>query len=273
MFRLKPLLMLIVLAFISGCASNRVSFPGYEYSDVSLLRGNLLLPDEGTGPFPAVILVNGCSGILPSHGMWARWLRDHGYATLILDSFGPRNVREICTNFERLPVAKRVLDTYAALSYLGDLDEIDGQRIGVMGFSNGGSVTMDAASKMMTISQRDIPYQFAAAIAVYPSCRYRAQEYGVPTRILIGAIDDWTPAKYCSDLLPRIMEKSAPIDLKIYPGAHHGFDNMVPISFLPNVLNQNRVGRRGATVGGNTNALASAKKDTLEFLGMHMPIK
>lgn len=272
MCHIKRLLMLALCVLISGCVSNRVSFPNYEYSDVPYLRGSLLLPD-GNGPFPAVILVNGCGGILPSHGMWARWLREHGYATLILDSFGPRNVHEICTNLDRIPYAKRVLDTYAALSYLGDLNEVDGQRIGIMGFSNGGVVTMEAASRVMISRQRDMPYQFAVAIAVYPSCRFRPQDYGIPTRILIGALDDWTPAKLCTDLLPRIRETSELVDLKVYPGAHHGFDNMSPVTFLPNVMNENRSGRRGATVGGHTNALASAKKDTLEFLERHMPVK
>jgi dienelactone hydrolase len=269
MFQLKRLLLIFLFVLASGCASNRVSFPSYEFSDIPYLRGNLMLP-EGNGPFPAVIIVNGCSGILPSHSMWANWFRDHGYATLILDSFGPRNVREICTNFERLPIAKRVLDAYAALSYLGDLNEIDGQRIGIMGFSNNGVVTMDVASRMMANRQKDLPYEFAAAIAVYPSCRFRAQDYAVPTRILIGELDDWTPARLCVDLLSIMMKSSESVDLKIYQGAHHGFDNMGAVTFLPNVLNENRAGR-GATVGGNAAALASAKRDTLEFLEKHMP--
>jgi len=271
MFHLKLMLIISLFALVSGCAGNRVSFPSYEYSDIPNLRGSLMLP-EGDGPFPAVIIVNGCSGILPSHSMWARWLSDHGYASLILDSFGPRNVGEICTNFERLPIAKRVLDAYAALSYLGDLNEIDGQRIGIMGFSNGGSVTLDVASRMMASRQKDLPYEFAAAIAVYPSCRFRAQDYAVPTRILIGELDDWTPVSLCEHLLSIMTNNSEPVDMKVYEGAHHGFDNMVAVTFLPNVLNENRKGR-GATVGGNSAALASAKRDTLEFLGKHMPAK
>ena len=41
--------------------------------------------------------------------------------------------------------------------------------------------------------------------------------------ILIGNDDDWTPAKACVEMMPS--GKSVPESiLKVYPGAHHGFD-------------------------------------------------
>ncbi len=41
------------------------------------------------------------------------------------------------------------------------------------------------------------------------------------TLILIGASDDWTPAKDCQRMMDRRANAGAPVDLVIYPGAYH----------------------------------------------------
>ena len=54
----------------------------------------------------------------------------------------------------------------------------------------------------------------------------------VPTLILIGASDDWTPAQECRDMvegrdgfgISREKGTGVPAKLVIYPGAYHAFD-------------------------------------------------
>lgn len=54
----------------------------------------------------------------------------------------------------------------------------------------------------------------------------------VPTLILIGESDDWTPAEACRKLvdgqddlgMTRQKGDSLPIQLMVYPNAYHGFD-------------------------------------------------
>src|SRR3972149_5417972 len=50
----------------------------------------------GQGPFPALVLLHGCSGITSVQRDWAERLSEWGYVTLIVDSFGPREVRNVC---------------------------------------------------------------------------------------------------------------------------------------------------------------------------------
>ena len=86
------------------------------------LSGYLTLP-PGDGPFPAVILLHGCSGLpgaLRRLGEWAEWYRARGWASIILDSFGPRNIAAVCGNNE-VTANDRANDAYAALSYLAGL--------------------------------------------------------------------------------------------------------------------------------------------------------
>ena len=53
-------------------------------------------------------------------------------------------------------------------------------------------------------------------IAFYPFC-FPGTKFSVPTIILVGALDDWTPAKYCQMLHDNNVE------VTVYPKAFHHF--------------------------------------------------
>jgi hypothetical protein len=65
--------------------------PGIE------LVGKLSKP-RGAGSFPAVVLLHSCSGIRPYQDRWSTKLAQWGYVALQVDSFGPRDIVETCTN-------------------------------------------------------------------------------------------------------------------------------------------------------------------------------
>ena len=110
--------------------------------DPVVLSGDLGFP-PGAGPFPAVILAHGCSGILPGkEAAWASVLREWGYATFVVDSFSGRNLIEACTNARALTGTQRVPDAYGALRILVTHPKIDPRRVALMGFSHGGLLTM-----------------------------------------------------------------------------------------------------------------------------------
>lgn len=46
----------------------------------------------------------------------------------------------------------------------------------------------------------------------------------VPTLILIGAEDDWTPAPSCQHLMADRAGKGAPLKVIVYPDATHAFN-------------------------------------------------
>jgi dienelactone hydrolase len=65
--------------------------------------------------------------------------------------------------------------------------------------------------------------RFRAAAAFYPLCKAAVARPGIPTLIFIGALDDWTPAADCSNKIASWGNDGPPIELVVYPGAHHGF--------------------------------------------------
>lgn len=258
-----------------------------------------LLKPDGTGPFAAVVMMHDCSGLGPrASGAPRRWANDlvgQGYVVLIPDSFSPRGFADgvcIVPAKERTRVNGylRAADAYGALAALRALPYVDGKRVGIMGGSHGGWAAL-AAMFVPTAADDNLAEAkrngFTAAIALYPGCEPRygawstantdspteARYTGVyqpvaPLLILTGEKDDWTPAEPCRQLAERSRAAGHPVDIKIYPGAHHSFDNDRPVRYVA----QRRNGR-GATTGGDPAAWADAKKQVSAFFAQHLKVK
>ena len=179
-----------------------------------------LFKPEGMGPFPAVVLLHGCGGLGSRYGTIAGQLTTKGYIVLAVDSFGTRGIGQACDN----TMPDRRADALGALVFLSKLPDVAADKIAMVGYSQGGIVGLQVAS-MQPQDIFDIPpsLHYRAAIDFYPLCRMSSDTFTVPSLILIGSADDWTPAKDCERLVAR--HKGALLKLIIYPGAAHGFDN------------------------------------------------
>ena len=241
-----------------------------------------VMKPDGPGPFPAVVMLHDCSGLGPrSSGAPARWgalLQREGYVIVIPDSFSTRGFADgVCTNpspaRSEVAPARRASDAYEALAYARALPYVDGAHVGVMGGSHGGSSTLAT----MVASQQP---GFAAAIALYPGCNARYGDWrpgtagvyktAAPLMILVGELDDWTPAEPCRQLATRSRDAGLPVSVKVYPGAHHSFDSDRPVRYVQERVNMNAPGGRGATTGGNADAWADSRKEVLRFFAQYL---
>ena len=147
---------LIVLVALSGCAPSASEVPRtlrageagtvhFSPDGVVVLSGVLRFPN-GAGRVAAVILMHGCGGVGNADAGWVPPLRDAGFATLVVDSFSGRGLREVCTNALKLSANDRIPDAYAALKLLATHPRVDRDRIVLMGFSHGGIVTLRSAT-------------------------------------------------------------------------------------------------------------------------------
>jgi hypothetical protein len=125
---------------------------GEEGEEKRVLGATLTLP-EGEGPFPAVVLIAGSGPndrdeTLFGHKPFfviADHLTRQGFAVLRYDK---RGVGESTGNFRTATLQDFVADAETVLSYLKQQDEIDPDRIGLLGHSEGGIVaSMLAAEK------------------------------------------------------------------------------------------------------------------------------
>ena len=75
--------------------------------------------------------------------------------------------------------------------------------------------------------------KFASHLAFYPPCFFDPENTEFtdsPIHILIGELDNWTPADPCRNFVNKISNKSN-VDLTIYTNSHHSFDSEEPVTF------------------------------------------
>ena len=93
---------------------------------------------------------------------------------------------------------ERARDAFAAAAWLRARPEIDPARIGLIGFSHGGSTALAASVKRRVAALDAEP--FKAVVAYYPFCPEMALELASDVQVLIGSDDDWTPAERCIEM-------------------------------------------------------------------------
>ena len=240
----------------------------------------------GSKPAPAVIFLHGCSGlglfdgVFDTYRSWAKILDAAGYAILMVDSAGPRGFGRTCSASRERAVMyrERPSDAYSALEYLQARQDVDAERIFLIGWSQGGGIVLLTMNTESIGRPNPKPkHDFRAAIALYPAkCvghlqtrRYTTVAPGTwrtvaPILILQGAEDNWTPAEPCAAFIAELQSRNEPVHIFVYPDAHHSFD-------APNMPVHERSGEKAPgggvpVVGTNEAARTSAIEAALQFL-------
>lgn len=201
---------------------------------------------------PAVVLMHGRAGAYSSqahghfsaatlskrHQFWGRTLARAGFIALLVDGFGPRGYPGGFPRFsyhrrppELSEVDIRPLDAYGALTYLRSRPDVAPDRIALLGWSNGGSATL-ASLDAETLRRVGIALEhgFRAGVAFYPGCGLKdrfAARYSpyAPIRVYMGTADEEVSPKRCVALVNKGREQRGDIQIKLYDGATHSFDD------------------------------------------------
>ena len=211
--------------------------------------GSLLVPEKvGPKPLPCVVACHGSLGWRGHHHEhMVRWL-ESGIAVFRVHSFDARSVTSVVEDQMAVTHAMLLADAYRALALLGQHPLIDGARIGVSGWSLGGTVALYAAWSPIAEALAPDGERFAAHLPVYPAAHLRPEEKrwtGAPIRVLHGADDDYTPVSFVTDLADELRPHGVEIDVRAYPGGHHSFDSVDPMAWLPQAI---RLGKRTTTI-------------------------
>ena len=186
--------------------------PGIE------LRGYSYEPEQA-GPHPAVIILVSGDGLSAAHMNWAESLSEAGYVALVVDSYGARGG----TNHMDVHNVNMPDDAYSAFRYLAARpDVVDANRISLLGFSVGGSHLFTVVGE----GNKRIPEGFKpeAAVAVYPTCPVEGA-VTAPMLVLAGAADKQMSLGICQSFVQQTQSSPNPVELHVYPGATHFFDN------------------------------------------------
>jgi dienelactone hydrolase len=267
---------------VGAAAQEIVHFPSLDEQHTRL-DGYLYRP-IGEGRHPAIVGLHGCSGMFAKatgqltglYRAWAAELGGRGFVVLLVDSFGPRQHGEMCSigGFDLALYRNRPKDAYAALAFLQAQPFVERDRVGVVGWSQGGGVTLlSIGEPSLGRPLEPAGPDFRAAVAFYPgSCRIDRLAAGWTTKIpllaLIGDADVWTPAAPCREAMGAAAARGADVAMQIYPGAFHAFD-------APNVSRRELPDYRTRTgvipiVGTDPAARADALRRVPEFFARYL---
>lgn len=195
----------------------------------------LRVPYGHSEKIPAVIVVHGSGGVDSRGGHYVQMLNQAGIATLELDLWAARGVRSAAERPRS--VVETLPDAYAALNFLSNRDEINPSKIGIMGFSWGGVVSMLTANKKYQ-DQFAAPNQsFAAHAPFYPVCwvynvapSYEFKELtGSPVLIQAGLDDTYDEPNTCGNLVNSLSASDkANVHLIMYENATHAWERREP---------------------------------------------
>jgi dienelactone hydrolase len=285
-FKLLVALGLWVVA-TAAAAQETVNFNSLD--GTTGLTAHLSRP-AGDTPRPALVLMHGCSGLLNGKGRimalyqaWMRALVVQGYAVLAVDSATSRGFGQTCSaSPDRIVMSRdRPKDAYAALQYLQGQPFVQADRIGLMGWSQGGGVVLLSINDKSIGRPAGLAHEFKAAVSFYPgACSDRLQSKPltqvepqswttqVPLLVLMGEADNWTPFKPCEAFITDAKSRGNPVELKSYLSAVHAFDAPnSPVHELPAY----RAGNGPIPlVGTDKEARADAFPRVLEFLKLRL---
>ena len=197
--------------------------------------GKLTLPKDSINSdkkYPLVIGVAGSLGWREHHYEYMKMYQQSGFATFELNSFKSRNISSTVGSQVEVTTASIILDAYKAFEKLSKHPNIDKNKVSITGWSLGGAVALFSGWKpIIKAISKDL--KFASHLSFYPPCFFDPENTEFtdsPIHILIGELDNWTPAEPCNYFVKKISDNSN-VNLTIYPNSHHSFDSKEPITF------------------------------------------
>ncbi len=212
---------------------------------------------KGAGPFPALVLLHQCGGLGAGNWRnesmleWARQAVTRGYVAMLVDSLGPRGVDTVCLGAKGgVTFARGARDALQAAEHLQKFDFVDARRIALAGYSWGAMVGVFGNSTQRSSSL--LPnVRFAATVSFYPGCfrvgpanssyEIVAPDIDRPLLVMMGELDNETPAEECIAKLGKVKEGGAPIEWHVYPKTTHCWD-------CRNLDGRSKVDFRGNTI-------------------------
>lgn len=199
---------------VSGFEVRDVEIPGVLHLEGLTVPAKLFVPilEDGARPMPAVVVLHGSGGLFgmpedrsagrpcstelePQFARWGERLARLGYVALMPASHDARGFCDYYNDTKRIPddfdeprerLLGRLYDADAASRHLCALAEVDCDRLGLLGFSNGASIVMLALHWQLrrTLGELgetldlDLPVvplppggpKFQVGVAYYPGC-------------------------------------------------------------------------------------------------------
>lgn len=192
---------------------------------------------EGDGPCPGVVLCHGSDGpVMDTYFPVMELLAQHGFASIMAspDAGYTAYMRELdgragAQSYEGgsaaaqldVPLEQQIIATSRIAEIFTTHPRLKGQRMGIMGWSRGGNVALEMClERVRAYLQPKVDMSACALFYPFP-IQHRREVTRVPTHVLFGEADDYTPLKPVETYFKRV---EGDITWSTFPGVGHAFD-------------------------------------------------
>ena len=215
-------------------------------------RGYLAVPAAGHGP--GVVVLQEWWGLHPQITRVADRLAAEGFVALVPDLYHGElaehtEMDKAARLMQSLPMERASRDMAGAVRHLLDRPEVDGDRVGVIGFCMGGMLTLRLAAEMGDAVGAAVPFYGAPLGDAAPDW----SGLRAPVRGHFAEQDDFFPPEGVRALEAELRAAGKDVTFVVHPGTGHAFAN-----------EDNPLGTYDAQ------AAATAWEDAVAFLRTHL---
>jgi carboxymethylenebutenolidase len=221
----RAALAIVALGLLAAIVTVRADAPKTETvqfpNATGAVSGFLAVPDK-PGRYPALVVIHEWWGLTDWVKEQTQKLAEQGYIALAVDLYRGKVTAdpEVAHELMRgLPQDRAVSDLKAAFAYLGTRKDVDRDHIGSIGWCMGGGFSLQLAIHEPRLAACVVNY------GALPTDPNDMQQIGAPILGSFGADDRGITPADVQAFEKTMQGMSRRIDVKIYDGAGHGFEN------------------------------------------------
>ena len=197
----------------------------------------LSVPERG-GPVPGIVVVHGQSGLETFIKETTHMLALQGYAAIAPDLYhreGPDCKDDNMTKKSRVRDSNIIADITGAIQFLKNLRQVDGARLGIVGFCMGGRIVylMSAADRELKAAVMFYGSSTMTPLGEGPSPFDCTREISCPIQGHFGADDQNPSPDDMRKLDAELTRWNKPHEFHTYQGAAHAFANAGSANYRP----------------------------------------
>ncbi len=210
---------LVALSIAGGAAWGQVPRQLSASGARPLVSGILLHP-EGRGAHPAVILLPGAGGWRAGYLDFGKALTEAGFVTLTLDYYVETGGAAIGSQDKLAKWPSWQTTVRAAVELVRRLPTVDGETVGLLGFSRGAFLAVSVAGSISSVKAVVVLYGGGGGGTATIE---KEVQHLPPLLILHGQADNIVPVRFARELYDACQRAGRIVELHLYPGIGHAF--------------------------------------------------